>query len=97
MHGSRGETIQRGGYIDHGTNSKPREYEMRNYNEEPNTIGRHYENRQLTERQPEYAKEEQSCAGYCLHLVIFMVGMGLYVGAWAIDYYRVGKQASTYY
>lgn len=101
MHGSRGDTIQKGGYIDHGTSSNPRhrEYEMRNYNQEPNSIGRYYENKQLSDRhrEPYKEEEEQSWGNYCLHLVIFMIGMGLYVGAWAIDYYEVGKQASTYY
>jgi hypothetical protein len=32
-----------------------------------------------------------------LHWVVFFIGVAINFGAWAVDFYAIGRQASNYY
>lgn len=97
MQASRGETIQKEGYLG---GSRQQEQELRSYqqpNKEPQSLGKYYEARQEGPPQEMVKQEEESWAGYFLHWGLVIIAFGLYVAVWAINFKQVGYQASTYY
>lgn len=80
----------------------PAEVEMQKYPPNESANKPTYTEAKAYREEPAKASEDEReeapyCSNYFLHLVVFMVGVGINVAIWAIDYYAVSVQASYFY
>jgi hypothetical protein len=95
MQSGQGETYQPNGYL---SNTRPREVEMRSYNQPESSTPAQENKPEETSRFKELVKDEEpSMKGYLLHWVAFLIVLGVYIGVWAVDYFAIKRQYSYYY